>query len=106
MYDLARSCHKLQRKSLIFATEKSHKKAIRTKKPLRKCKKYLEACPEINFQEVRDLLTVPDNSRSYQGFQEVTKTCKKIQDLRKSFNIFTLDPSFGLFFSADQHMFI
>ena len=33
-------------------------------------------------------LTVQDNSISYQGFQEVTGICGKIQDLGKSFKIF------------------
>ena len=39
-------------------------------------------------QEFQDFLTVQDNSRSYQGFQEVTGICGKIQDLGKSFKIF------------------
>ena len=36
----------------------------------------------------QDFLTVQDNSSSYQGFQEVTGICGKIQDLGKSFKIF------------------
>ena len=39
-------------------------------------------------QEFQDFSTVQDNSRSYQGFQEVTGICGKIQDLGKSFKIF------------------
>ena len=38
-----------------------------------------------NFE---DFLTVKKNSRSYQGFQEVTGICGKIQDHGKSFKIF------------------
>ena len=34
------------------------------------------------------IFLVQDNSRSYQGFQEVTGICGKIQDLGKSFKIF------------------
>ena len=38
-------------------------------------------------QEFQDFLTVQDNSRSYQGLQEVTGISGKIQDLGKSFKI-------------------
>ena len=41
-----------------------------------------------NFlSRISRFLTVQDNSRSYQGFQEVTGICGKIQDLGKSFKI-------------------
>ena len=36
----------------------------------------------------QDFLSVQDNSRSYQGFQEVTGICGKIQDLGKSFKTY------------------
>ena len=38
--------------------------------------------------EFQDFLSVQDNSRSYQIFQEVTEICGKNQDLAKSFKIF------------------
>ena len=44
---------------------------------------YLPDC-----QEFQDFSTVQDNSRSYQGFQEVTGICGKMKDLGKIFKIF------------------
>ena len=36
----------------------------------------------------QDFLSVQDNSRSYQGFQEVTGICGEIHGVGKSFKIF------------------
>ena len=44
--------------------------------------------PARFLSRISRFLTVQDNSRSYQGFQEVTGICGKIQDLHKSFKIF------------------
>ena len=40
------------------------------------------------LSRISSFSTVQDNSRSYQGFKEVTEICGKIQDLGKSFKIF------------------
>ena len=44
--------------------------------------------PGDSCQEIQGFLTAQDNSRSYQGFQEITGICGKIQDVGKSFKIF------------------
>ena len=51
MYDLARSCQELQKKYLIFLTQKTDKKGFWYKKPLRKNQ---ESCQEI--QEIPRIL--------------------------------------------------
>ena len=42
---------------------------------------------KILVKNFKIFLSVQDNSRSYQGFQEVTGICGKVQDLDKKFKI-------------------